>query len=107
MEPITLEQLQNYQQLRREKDLRRTVEHIANVFVIPAAEAGQTRVLISENKYPHLLPVKYPPSFAQLLEALKAKFPDVSVAAGTDTVLRENEIFEKKTHIVIDWKTDS
>lgn len=106
MEPITSEQLRNYQQLRREKDLRQTVEHIANVFVIPAAEAGETRVLITENKYPHLLPVKYPPRFAQLLEALQRKFPGVSVTAGTSTFLGENGMIEKKTHIIIDWKTD-
>ena len=105
MEPLTVSQLRNYQQLRKEKDLRRTVEHIVNVFVIPAAEAGETRVIISENKYPHLLPVKFPPSFALLFEALQAKFPDVSVTAGSQTTVRDNGIFEKKTHIVIDWST--
>jgi hypothetical protein len=105
MEAITSEQLRNYQQLRKEKDLRRTVEHIVNVFVIPAAEAGETRVIISENKYPHLLPVKFPPSFALLFEALQVKFPDVSVTAGTQTTICDNGIFEKKTHIVMDWSS--
>lgn len=107
MEPITSEQLRNYPRLRREKDLHRTLEHIVNVFVIPAAEAGETRVLISDNKYPHLLSVRYPPSFQALLEALQAKFPDIYVNAGTQTTIRDNGVFEKKTHIVIDWTRHS
>jgi len=110
MEPITVERLRGLQQERRERDLRRTVEHIATFFVLPAAEAGDTQVVVSENKYPHMLPVKYPPTFALLLEALQAKFPDASVTAGSTISLCENKYVEKKTHIIIDWsstKTDS
>jgi hypothetical protein len=78
------------------------------MFVIPAAEAGETRAFVTENRYPHLLPVKYPPSFPVLMEALKAKFPDASVTAGVETILQENNILKRKTHIIIDWsKTDS
>jgi hypothetical protein len=105
MEPFTAERLRSLQQERRERDLRRTVEHITTFFVIPAAEAGETRVTVSENKYPHMLPVKYPPTFALLLEALQAKFPDASVTAGTQTRLTDNEVVEKKTHIIIDWSS--
>jgi hypothetical protein len=107
MEPLTVERLRSLQQERRERDLRRTVEHITTFFVVPAAEAGETRVTVSDNKYPHMLPVKYPPSFAMLMEALQAKFPDASVTAGSTTSLRENEYVEKKTHIIIDWSTRS
>jgi hypothetical protein len=105
MEPVTAERLRGLQQERRERDLRRTVEHITTFFIFPAAEAGETRITISENKYPHMLPVKYPPTFAMLLEALQAKFPDASVTAGSTTSLRKNEYVEKKTHIIIDWST--
>jgi hypothetical protein len=103
MEPITVERLRGLQQERRERDLRRTVEHITTFFVIPAAESGDTRVLVTGNKYPRMLPVKYPPSFALLLEALQSKFPDASVTAGSTTSLCDNEVIEKKTHIIIDW----
>jgi hypothetical protein len=103
MEPITVAQLRGLQRERRERDLRRTVEHITTFFVIPAAEAGDTRVFVTENKYPHMLPVKYPPTFALLLEALQSKFPDASVTAGSTTSLCDNEVVEKKTHIIIDW----
>lgn len=103
MEPITVEQLRNLQQQRRERDLRQTVEYIAKMFVIPAAEAGETRAFVTENKYPQLLPVKYPPSFPVLMEALKAKFPDASVTAGLKPILQENTVVERKSHIIIDW----
>ncbi len=100
---MTVEALRGLQEERRYKDLVQTVEHITKMFVIPAAEAGETRVLIAENKYPHMLPVKYPPPFALLMEALQTKFPDASVTAGSTTVLQENSITKRKTHIIIDW----
>lgn len=100
---MTVEALRGLQEKRRYKDLVRTVEHITKMFVVPAAEAGETRAFVTENKYPHLLPVKYPPSFPVLMEALKAKFPDASVTAGSTAVLQENSITKRKTHIIIDW----
>ena len=103
MEPVTAEQLRGLQRERMYKDLIQTVEHIAKMFVIPAAEAGETRVFITENKYPHMLPVKYPPPFALLMEALQMKFPGASVTAGVKTVVQGNSVVERKSHIIIDW----
>jgi hypothetical protein len=105
---ITAQQLRALREERRKSDLRNTVNMIANEYVIPAAESGKTSVLVKEeaynSKYPRIgYNIASPPPFADLVEALRSKFPDIVVAAGSDTTINQSGIFVKKTHILFDW----
>jgi len=107
---ITAQQLRALHEERKQHDLRTAVKLITNEYVIPAAEAGQTSVLIKQDSYQsryHLM--KYPilntPPLHELVELLKAKFPDIHLVVGSETTIRQDGIFEKKSHILMDWSS--
>ncbi len=110
--PITAEELRALHEIRKQKDLRNTVNLIANEFVIPAAESGETSILVKQDDYQPRYPyirytVRSPPPFAELVEALQSNFPNVTIVPGSDTIVNEAGIFVKKTHILFDWSVAS
>jgi hypothetical protein len=105
---ITAEQLRALREIRKQKDLQETVRMITNEYVIPTAEAGQTSILVKQDAYQSKYPrigynIHAPPHFSDLVEALRAKFPNVTIVEGSNTDICENGVFEKKTHILFDW----
>lgn len=102
---VTAEQLRNLCQERKRKDLEVTVKLIVNEFIVPAAEAGETSILIKQDAYSPRMghPIKHRPALSELVNALQRKFPDTLITTGSETTLRDNGTFEKKEHIHLDW----
>lgn len=105
---ITAEQLRSLHEIRKQADLRNTVNLIAEEYVIAAAQSGHTSVLVKQDSYQDRIhQIKYfvvnRPSLPDLVEALRLKFPDVIVEPGSQTTILVNGIFVKKHHILIDW----
>jgi len=104
---ITADYLRALPEKRKRQDLLQAVDLIIQEYVIPAAEAGNTSVLIKQDSYASKYRLGYPivqfPDLPDLVEALQARFHNVSITIGSDTTIRQDGVFEKKKHILIDW----
>lgn len=90
---------------RKQKDLRLTVDLITQEFVVPAAEMGKTNILIKHDSYyPRMgYPIQQCPQLPELVDALQRNFPDTLITIGSNTTVRNDGVFEKKSHIYMDW----
>jgi hypothetical protein len=104
---ITAEHLRSLREKRRRHDLDQTVDLITQEYVIPAAQKGETSVLIKQHSYQSRHHIGYPivifPSLPNLVEALQARFPDTIITVGSTTTILQNGVFDKNDHILMDW----
>ena len=107
MSVITAEHLRSLHQKRKMRDLDITVDLIVQELVVPAAEAGDTSILIKQDSYHSRVgyPIKHRPTLSELVNALRQRFPDTIITMGSETTLRDNGVFEKKEHIYMDWSS--
>jgi hypothetical protein len=104
---ITAEHLRSLHAKRKHFDLDQTIDLITQEYVIPAAEAGETSILLNRESYPskyHLgYNIKYQPSLPDVVNALEQRFPDVFITVISNTTIRDDGVFEKNSRILMDW----
>jgi hypothetical protein len=107
MRTISRKELQTLQNKRREEDMTTIVDSIAES-VVSAAEIGEEVYKLTQRAYEEFrqigfTQILYRPSLEELLDPLRAKFPDVDIRYVEELREYRRGFYQKETMIVINW----